>query len=350
MRALVFHGPLDMTVEDRPDPRPGPGDALLEIIATGICGSDLHGYTGTTGRRHPGQVMGHETVARVLDDRTGTHPAGRVVTVNPVLGCGHCPECVAGSPQRCPQRRVIGVQAEISAAFAERMVAPARNVVPLAEGIEPEIGALVEPLAVGYHAVRRGGLTDGDRLYVLGGGPIGQAVAIAARRLGATTIVVAELDAARRGLLTRLGFTAVDPATQATAVDPATQATGAIIGLLGGPPTLVVDAVGATATMRGALEIAAPGGRIVLVGMATPQIEIPAYAVSTGERSVLGSFSYDDAGFADTAAWAGAHAAELAPLIERRIGLDEAPGAFRALADGDLTAGKILVRPGHRPR
>jgi threonine dehydrogenase-like Zn-dependent dehydrogenase len=336
MRALVFHGPRDMTVEDRPEPRPGPGDALLEIVATGICGSDLHGYTGETGRRHAGQVMGHETVARVLDDRTGAHPAGELVTVNPVLGCGHCAACAVGAPQRCPDRRVIGVQADISAAFAERMTAPAHNVVALPAGTPPEIGALVEPLAVGYHAVQRGGLAAGDVLYVIGGGPIGQAVAIAARRRGTSEVVVAELDAARRGLLARLGFTTVDPAAQ-----PA----DAIVRILGAAPTVVVDAVGATATLRDALDISAPGARVVLVGMAAPRVELAAYAVSTGERSLLGSFSYDEAAFRDTASWAGAHAAELAPLIEARIGLDEAPETFRALADGKLTAGKVLVYP-----
>jgi threonine dehydrogenase-like Zn-dependent dehydrogenase len=335
MRALVFHGPWDMTVEDRPEPRPGPGDTLIEIIATGICGSDLHGYTGDTGRRHPGQVMGHETVGRVLSG--GAHPAGSLVTVNPVLGCGHCAACAEGAPQRCPARRVIGVQADISAAFAERMVAPAGNVVPLPAGTPPEIGALVEPLAVGYHAVRRGDLTAADVLYVLGGGPIGQAVAIAARRVGAASVVVAELDAGRRELLGRLGFTTVDPSAQ-----PA----DAIVRILGAAPTLVVDAVGATATLGSALDIASPGARVVLVGMAAPTVELSAYAISTGERSLLGSFSYDDAGFAETAAWAGAHAAELAPLIEARIGLDEAPGTFRALGEGRLPAGKILVYPG----
>jgi threonine dehydrogenase-like Zn-dependent dehydrogenase len=336
MRALVFHGPLEMSVEERPEPTPGPGDALLEIIATGICGSDLHGYTGATGRRHPGQVMGHETVGRVLDDRTGELPPGRLVTVNPVLGCLLCAACEAGTPQRCPDRRVIGVQADISAAFAERMVAPARNVVPLPDGTPPEIGGLVEPLAVGYHAVRRGDPSGADLVYVLGGGPIGQAVAIAARRVGVTHVVVADLDAGRRDLVGRLGFTTVDPVAQ-----PA----DAVVRILGGPPTLVVDAVGATATLRSALEIAAPGARIVLVGMAAPVVEIPAYAVSTGERSILGSFSYDDEAFRSTAAWAGAQASDLAALIEVRIGLDEAPGAFRRLADGVLTAGKILVFP-----
>ena len=340
MRALVFHGPRDMTVEDRPEPEPGPDDTLLAIIATGICGSDLHGYTGETGRRHPGQIMGHETVARVLDDRTGAHDPGTLVTVNPVLGCRRCPACIAGTAQLCPSRRVIGVQADISAAFAERMVAPARNLVRLPEGTPPDIGGLVEPLAVGYHACQRGGLTDTDTLYIIGGGPIGQAAAIAARRIGAAAPVVAEIDPARRALLSRLGFATANPNIQT--IDD-------IRALLGTAPTVVIDAVGATQTLQSALDIAALGARIVLVGMAAPRLDLAAYALSTGERCLVGSFSYDDAAFRDTATWASAHAADLAPLIEARVDLDDAPETFRALAEGTLTAGKVLVYPaGHR--
>jgi threonine dehydrogenase-like Zn-dependent dehydrogenase len=328
VRALVFRGPWDMAVEERPEPSPAPDESLLEIIATGICGSDLHGYTGDTGRRHPGQVMGHETVARVLDDRTGRFAAGALVTVNPVLGCGRCAECAAGQAQRCPERRVIGVQPELSAAFAERMVAPSRNVVPLPDGTPADLGALVEPLAVGFHAVQRGGLTPDDELLVIGGGPIGQAVALAARRLGAASLVVSEPDAHRRELLGRLGFTAVDP-----------EALGER------RPTLVVDAVGSSRTLATALEVSAPGARIVLVGMASPAVELAAYAVSTGERSIIGTFSYDDDAFAGTAAWVGAHAAAVAPLVEAHVGLAQAPDTFRALARGELTASKVLVHP-----
>jgi threonine dehydrogenase-like Zn-dependent dehydrogenase len=340
MRALVFHGPWNMAVEDRPEPQPGPGEVLLAIIATGICGSDLHGYTGETGRRQPGQVMGHETVGRVLADLTGHYRPGSLVTINPVLGCGRCAACAAGTPNHCPDRRVIGVQADISSAFAERMVAPAQNVVQLPESTPPDIGSLVEPLAVGYHAVQRGGLSDDDTIYVVGGGPIGQAVAIAARRLCAAVPVVAEIDPARRSLLNQLGFTTVDPAVQ-TAAD--------IVALLGGPPTVVVDAVGATATVQSALDISALGARVVLVGMATPRLDLAAYAVSTGERALIGSFSYDEDAFRDTASWASAHTAELEPLIEGRVDLDEAPEAFRAIASGTLTASKVLVYPAGRP-
>ena len=341
MRALVFHGPWDLTVEDRPEPAPGPGEVLLDIVATGICGSDLHGYTGETGRRHPGQVMGHETVAHVLEDHTGRHPAGSLVTVNPVIGCRQCPACLAGTPQQCPDRRVIGVQPDISAAFAQRMVAPAHNVVPLPPGTPAEIGSLVEPLAVGYHGVRRAGLTDADTVLVIGGGPIGQAAALAARRLGAATIVILDLDATRRLLAARQEFTTADPATQ-----PPTE----IIALLGRPATVVVDAAGTTRSLQSAVDCSAQGARIALVGMGAPRVELSAYAISTQERSLLGSFSYDEAAFRDTAAWAAEHATELESLVDARVGLTEAPATFRALADHTLEAAKVLVYPSGPPR
>jgi threonine dehydrogenase-like Zn-dependent dehydrogenase len=331
MRALVLLGPWELTVQERPDPAPGPEDALLEIIATGICGSDLHGYTGENGRRHAGQVMGHETVARVLTDRTATHPAGTIVTVNPVIGCRACPACAAGTPQRCPDRLVIGVARELSAAFADRMVAPSHNLVPLPVGTPPELGSLVEPLAVGLHAVRRADVSADDGVVVLGGGPIGQAVALAARRAGATSIVVAEPDPGRRALVARLGFATSDP----------------LAGPIDGPPaTVVVDAVGTAQTLQTAFDVSGLGARIALVGMGSPRVEISAYAISTEERTVIGTFSYSEAEFRATAAWVGEHADELDILIDARVDLNDAPQTFRALAARELAASKVLVFPG----
>jgi len=284
--------------------------------------------------------MGHETVARVLTDQTGKHSAGSIVTVNPVIGCGHCPACAAGAAQRCPDRKVIGVRPDISSAFAERMVAPTRNVVALPAGTPAEVGSLVEPLAVGHHAVQRAELTAEDTVLVVGGGPIGQAAALAARRLGGAIVAVAELDTLRRDLLTRLGFVTIDPATQ-SADD--------IMAVLGSRATVVVDAVGTSRTLGTALDTSALGARIVLVGMGAPRVEISAYAVSTEERTILGSFSYEDAGFRQTAEWSGAHAAALQPLIDARVDLADAPETFRALANGELRASKVLVYPSGTP-
>lgn len=339
MRALVFRGPWEIGVEERPDADPGPGGVLVRVTATGICGSDVHGFTGENGRRHPGQVMGHETVGRVaaLGPGTAGPEPGSVVTVNPVIACGGCPACRSDAQQSCPDRRVIGVAPAISSAFAQAMVVPAGNVVPLPAGMPVEYGALVEPLAVGYHAARRGGVSGADRVLVIGGGPIGQACVLAARRLGASGVLVSEPNARRRELTAGLGAATADPSAEDLAE--------ACTRDLGGAPDVVLDAVGGTRTLGDALTVSDLGARVVLVGMHEPRVDLPAYAISTEERSLVGSFCYSASDFRDTAAWVGGAPAELAGLVDGRVGLDGAAGAFAELGRGASGASKILVYP-----
>ncbi len=335
LRALVYRGPWDIGVETRPDPVPGPGEVVLEVLATGICGSDLHGFTGENGRRFPDQVMGHETVCRVVG---GDYAQDTLVTVNPVLACGECAACKEGQQPRCRTKRVIGVDPAISAAFAELLVAPAANLVPLPAAMKPELGALVEPLAVGSHAVARGEATPDDVVLVVGGGPIGQACALAAQRAGVTRLAVSEPVAARRALLDAVGIASFDP-TEGAWPD-------VLQAVLGDLPTLVIDAVGSSRSLADALTATDLGGRVVLVGMHTPQLTVPAYAVSVEERTVVGSFCYTDAEFRATAEWVGtAPDTMLDRLIEGRVSLVEAPQALDALAKGDLTASKVLILP-----
>jgi threonine dehydrogenase-like Zn-dependent dehydrogenase len=372
MRALVFRAPWDIGVESRDQPAPGPGEVAVRIVATGICGSDIHGFTGENGRRHPGQIMGHETVGTVealgpgvaeahRDDTAENHgdgtaethgdstaadhavgtaaglPIGAVVTVNPLISCGDCPACQAGAPQSCPRRRIIGVDPTYVSAFAEVMLVPAGNVVRLPDDMPIEYGALIEPLSVGRHAAGRGGCTAGEAVVVIGGGPIGQACALAAARLGARHVVVSEPSPSRRRLIEALGFTAVDPTGQDLA-----QAT---LDAFGGPANLVLDTVGTSRSLADAVACSSFGARVVLVGMNAPQIELAAYMFSTEERSLIGSFCYTPAEFAETAAWVGSAPAELAALIDGRVDFDGAPAAFASLARRELDASKVLVFP-----
>ena len=344
MRALVYHGPNDIGVEERGDPEPGPGEVLLRITATGICGSDLHGYTGENKRRHPGQIMGHETVGRIVAVGPGVSDAdlepGRVATVNPVIGCGECAQCAAGTEQLCPRRRVIGVNREIASAFAELMLAPAGNVVVLPEDMPEEYGALVEPLSVGYHAATGGRVGPDDAVLVIGGGPIGQACALAARRLGAERVVVSEPSPGRRRLVEKLGFATIDPMTG----DLPDQVQAA----LGRPATAVLDAVGTGRTLGDGLRASSLGARIVLVGMGARELTLAAFDVSTFERSIIGSFTYPSREFRETAAWVASRPEGLQHLVDDRVSLDDAPAAFARLASGELDASKILVFP-HGP-
>ena len=345
MRALVFRGPWDIAVEERPDPVVGPGEVLVDVVSTGICGSDLHGFTGENGRRFPGQVMGHETVGRVAasgPETAGPAP-GTLVTVHPVLACGQCPSCQAGLDYRCASRRIIGVDPTISSAFADRMAVPAANVVPLPADVPVEYGALVEPLAVGHHAVTRGQAEKGDRVLVVGGGPIGQACALAARRGDDEPghVAVSEPNASRRALVDDIGVATLDP-TQGSLADLAASA-------LGEPPSLVIDAVGSSRSLGDALAACAVGGRVVLVGMHEPQVTIPAYAVSIEERTLIGSYCYTAQHFRETAAWVATAPPELARLVEGKVDLTEAPAAFEALAKGTNPASKVLVFPAGVP-
>ncbi|MHA4816155.1 zinc-dependent alcohol dehydrogenase [Streptomyces aculeolatus] len=335
MRALVLEDFGRLVVAERPVPRPGTGEALVRVLATGICGSDVHGYTGENGRRAPGQVMGHETVGRVVALGTGATgvDAGDVVVLNPVLACLRCAQCQENKAHLCPNRRVVGVDPTLSSAFADYLVVPAANLVPF--HARPLHGALVEPLAVGFHAARRGDVDESDRVLVLGGGPIGQAVAVACGRLGAASVTVSEPVAARRTLLAGLGVHPLDPTT----ADVVT----ATLELVGARPTVVIDAVGSRSTLGASLAATAPGGRCVLVGMDAPRIDLDAFAVSTFERSIVGSFCYPADEFTSTADWASLVPDLLDSMVSRTVAPDEAPDAFAALAARQGPAGKILV-------
>jgi threonine dehydrogenase-like Zn-dependent dehydrogenase len=186
---------------------------VLQVVATGICGSDIHGLAGATGRRESGQVMGHETVGRVVEVGADVDDdwLGALATVNPVVSCGSCAACLACEEQQCEQSWVLGVRPDVDGAFAERITVPARNVVRLPESMTPEHGALVEPLAVGYHALVRAAPRPDDTVLVIGGGPIGQAAALAARRVGVRRVLVSEPNPARASILQRLGVRVVDP-------------------------------------------------------------------------------------------------------------------------------------------
>lgn len=346
VEALVLQKWWNLSVDTVPDPVAGPDEVVIDIVATGICGSDIHGFTGENGRRVPGQVMGHETVGRIASigpvgaGAVGGPTVGSLVTVNPVIGCGHCAECRAGQDQNCPDKIVIGVATSYSSAFAQQMVVPARNVVALPEAMPVEYGALIEPLAVGYHALRRGRCGSSDLVLILGGGPIGQACVLAAQRLGAAAVVVSEPDEHRRAVIEALGAVALDPAAAPHQDLPASVATA-----LGGRPTIVVDAVGIDATLAAAFACAPLGAAIVLVGMGAQQLKVAAYEISTKERAVIGSFCYNPEEFRETAQWVGTAPPKLSRLIDERVSMHDAQASFTALAEGRSRASKILVFP-----
>ena len=340
MRALVLAEYGRMEVREIPSPTPTDDEALVRIAATGICGSDIHGFTGGNGRRVPGQVMGHESVGTLTavgaTGRAAGHAVGDRVTFNPVVIPAQNSHIYAGREQHDPDRYVIGVRPDIIAAFAEEVAVPVRNLVPFPGPSPIQHGALVEPFAVAVHAVRRSGVQPGESAVVIGGGPIGQSVILALQMAGVDDVVVSEVDGERRELVRALGADPIDPAGDDVAE--------AVRRRFGRRPRIGIDAVGSTVTLRDVFESTALGGVITLVGMHAPRLEVDAYLVSTEERTIVGSFTYSVPDFIDAARWIHQHGHVVDRLVSREVVLEHAPAAFVELADGRAPAGKVLVR------
>lgn len=338
MRALMLQAYGDMVVTELPDPTPGPDDVIVRTAFTGICGSDIHGYTGANGRRVPGQVMGHETSGTVESVGADVSPGlvGAHVTYNPVVVPPDQVKDFGENGTRAPGSYVIGVAPQHVAAFAQRVVVPARNLVPVPEDVPLRLGALVEPLAVALQATRRTMIASDRIALIIGGGPIGQSLVLALRDAGVEHVIVSEISESRRRLVSALGGIPVDPMDGSLA--------GHLERLDHPSIRLAFDCVGASSTLQDALDALQPGGVCSLVGMLQPQLSILAAALTTRERSIVGTFAYTTSTFAAAANLLPTQRTTLETLISEVVPLTDAPDAFRRLGAGEDVPGKILVR------
>jgi 2-desacetyl-2-hydroxyethyl bacteriochlorophyllide A dehydrogenase len=334
VRQLVFHGPRRLAVEEAGSLDLAPGELRVDVEAVGVCGSDVHGFAGVNSRRQPGMVMGHEVVGVVTELGPGVDgpQVGTPVTINPIVGCGECVDCLEGNENVCERRRIYGCVPGLPGAYADEFVVRAENAVPFQGDAPLEWGALAEPLSVGARAARVADVGEGADVLVVGGGPIGVAAALACRRRGAHRVVVSEPLAHRREIAERLGFATIDPFHE-------------------GPPRsafpLSIECVGHSATVNAALQAVRPRGTMVFVGLAEERIELQPAPLMVGERVIRGSSAYAMDDFREVTAWIASAEADLSPLIELRVDLDGLPGVFAGYADGEVEAMKTLLQPTH---
>lgn len=324
MEALKLREFLDIGVEELPLPILADGEVLLKVASVGICGSDIHGFTGENGRRVPGQVMGHEASGWVFDAHGADVGVGTRVTFNPVVGCGACAECLAGREHRCSTGYVIGVDPTHSAAFAQFVAVPAKNTVELPPALPLHLGALIEPIAVAVAALDAGGVASGARVGIVGGGPIGQSLIVAAKDRGVST-AVSERDPSRARLCGDVGADRVTT-----------------VGLDVGVYDVVIDAVGTAESLAASLIACKVGGVVVLVGMGSPTVTLSAFEISTRERRLQGSFCYSRRHFMEAAAIAGRQTESLAQMVSVHVDPSGADEAFRNLLRAP-TPGKVLI-------
>ncbi|HEY5719192.1 MAG TPA: alcohol dehydrogenase catalytic domain-containing protein [Gammaproteobacteria bacterium] len=331
MKALVYTGPQALAFRDEPDPAPAADEVTVRIEAVGICGSDMHAYLGHDERRPAPLILGHEAAGRVVDGRL----AGRRVTINPLVTCGVCADCLGGRANLCGQRQIISMPPR-QGAFAEFVALPERNLVEVPEGMDAAVAALAEPVATGLHAVylahRHGHrpLCEG-RAVVMGGGAVGLSAALVLRSHGCREIWLADTNPARLRMARAAGIERVyDPVAE-----PGPDAGGIDV---------VIDAVGAKATRTAAVRLARPGAVIVHVGLLDGADGVDVRRLTLQEIALVGCYTYTMVDF--RAAVDALDAGALGPLdwYEERE-LAAGVGAFDDLHNGRCGAAKVILRP-----
>jgi L-iditol 2-dehydrogenase len=327
-----------MPLEERPDPVAGSGEVVVAVRASGICGSDVHGFVGATGRRRIGVVMGHEATGQVIEigpDVARARVGDRVV-LRSILPCGVCDRCRHGQPNICLDRRGLGMHLE--GANAERVVVPEALLVPLPDSVGYEEGSLVEPLAVAMHAVSITPFGRRDDVVIVGAGPIGLLTLLAARRRGARTIIVTDRDAHRLDVARRRGADVAINVAEIDAVAAVMDATN------GRGADAVLEAVGIGPTVAQSLAVARPGGQVTWVGNSAPEVPLPMQELVTRELTVRGAYGYVDEFVGAVEALAEGQI-DASSIIERVAPLAEGEALFKELAASSLAAVKVVLTP-----
>ena len=270
-----------------PIPAPGAGEVLVRVRACAVCGSDVHGIDGSTGRRQPPVIMGHEAAGEIasLGEGVAGWKAGDRVTFDSTVYCGKCDACRAGAVNLCANRRVLGVSCgeyKKDGAFAEYIAVPQRILYPLPERVSFEEAAMVEPLSIACHAMTRVKIPEGGRVLVVGVGTIGLLALQVARSLGAGRLIALDVDEARLRLAREQGAQALNSR------DP--EALKNVLQLTGGAGVdVAVDCTGIGATADLAIRSVKLNGAVVLVGNLVQTIDFPLQLVVTRQLSLFGS-------------------------------------------------------------
>jgi 2-desacetyl-2-hydroxyethyl bacteriochlorophyllide A dehydrogenase len=322
-----------MVVRDTVVVAPGPGEVRIDVAYTGICGTDLHILHGAMDQRVTlPAVIGHEMSGRIADIGSGVTgwAAGDPVTVMPLDWCGTCPACRRGYPHICQRLNFMGIDS--TGSMQSSWTVPARLLMRLPPDLPLPVAALVEPTAVAAHDVRRGDVRAGEQVLVVGGGPVGLLVAVAARAIGAD-VVVLELDEQRRAVAASIGLTVFDPASDVMeAVEEWTVGAGADVAFE------VSGSAGGITTATHALAVR---GRLVMVAIHSVPREVDLFRVFWRELTLFGARVYEPQDFEMAVRLLSTGDIPAQALISQVVRIDEVAEAFAVLERGG--AMKILI-------
>ncbi len=343
MKALLLTEYKQMQVTDVEEPEVGDDDVLVQVEACGICGSDIHGYDGSTGRRIPPLVMGHEAAGVVVGTGANVNdlPDGTRVTFDSMVSCGSCEFCGSGHRNLCDHRMVLGVSCgeyRRHGAFAERIAVPRRIVYRLPDTLPFDHAALVEAVSVAVHAANVTPIVLGDTAVVVGAGMIGLLALQAVRAAGASRVIAVDINDKRLAVAKDLGADEVlrgDQVDVPAAIAKLTDGRGADVAM---------EVVGATPTVVTAIESVRKGGKVTLVGNVSPTIDLPLQSVVTREISLHGTCGCNGE-YPQCIDLMNRGIIDVSPLITAKISLQDGPQWFDRLHAGDPDQMKVVVQP-----
>jgi L-iditol 2-dehydrogenase len=343
MKSLLLTEYNHLEITDMPRPNAGPGEVLVHVEACGICGSDVHGLDGSTGRRIPPIVMGHEAAGTVeaVGESVTRFAKGDRVTFDSTVYCGECLYCKSGQINLCDNREVIGVSEgnyRRHGAFAEYVVIPDRIMYPLPADFPFEEAAMLEAVSVAMHGVKVSPIVGGETALVIGAGMIGLLTLQAAKAAGCARVFISDVDESRLNLARQIGADEIlhcSGAELLTEIKRLTNGRGVDVAL---------EAVGLNQTVTSAIDCARKGGTVTLIGNVSPEVTLPLQKVVVKQLKLQGSCA-SSGEYPEAIELIAAGKIKVKPLITAVASLEEGPRWFDRLHSREPNLMKIVLSP-----
>ncbi len=335
MKCVAIKGERKFEIKEIAEPQKEDGKVLIDVKKTGICGSDLHYFEiGMP----VGLIMGHEYCGVVVDNGGREDlKVGDRVTALPISPCGYCEACLSGNIHYCLETwdHASGLSLDNPGGLAPRLKVRSDMVLKIPDNMSDEEGALVEPTAVGYHAINLADVKVGDQVLVVGGGIIGLVSAMFSKKSGASKVVVSETNPKRGELAIKLG--AADEWLNALDKEEMEKHNNAF--------DKVIECCGNTPAVNSAVSLVKPGGTVILVGVSMSPINFASVSAVMKEAHLIGAIAYTKEEFAKCIDMIANKEIDVLKFVTKRIGLDDVQNAYEDLTSGSSNEIKIMVDP-----
>ena len=338
MKAMVYYGPNDIQITEVDKPSINSKEVLVKIKSTGICGSDIHGYLGTTGRRIPPLIMGHEFtgIVQEIGNNVEGFSQGDRVAVFPVVFCGECKNCKRGMIHICANRKIFGVL-KFNGSFTEYIAVPAENLFKLPDNLSFEQGALSEPIAVAVRAVNQAGPLEGKNVLIVGAGMIGLSILSVVNTKNPANIFISDLNESKLEIAKEMGAEyTINPSLKDSkmVIDDKVGERGIDVS---------IEAVGLTDTVQYSLSNLSQQGKCIFVGVFKKMVEINMHEIVGNELTIIGSTVYTMKDFGDAIDYLASREIKTDLFISKILPLEKGPEVFSELSEDLGTNIKVIL-------